>query len=127
MTAKSRPGDPLTQTQRAILEYIYRVACREGRRATTREMCEEFGMSPNGIYNHLRGLARKDYIRFGARSQRARGGTGRGMSASYDLMRLPDGSPFLGLRPIRLTESMPCRCSMQPGSKADVRKTGRRN
>jgi hypothetical protein len=91
-----QPGDPPTDRQVSVLRYIYETIESSGRRPTVREIVARFGMSsPNAIDNHLKALHLRGYIR--------RKGVRRGQVDAYDLLKLPDGSPFRGFRAVRET------------------------
>lgn len=53
----------LTETQKAILEFIYDFRNRNGIAPTHREICEHFGYSSYGtVYKHLKLLQQKGYL-----------------------------------------------------------------
>ena len=54
----------LTETQKAILEFVQDFQGRQGMAPTHREICEHFGYSSYGtVYKHLKLLAAKGYLR----------------------------------------------------------------
>ncbi len=75
----------LTETQKAILEFVQEFQQRQGIAPTHREICEHFGYSSYGtVYKHLKLLAAKGYLRRDWNQK-------RGM----ELLRAIPGSAFL--------------------------------
>jgi SOS regulatory protein LexA len=75
----------LTETQKAILEFVQEFQQRQGIAPTHREICERFGYSSYGtVYKHLKLLAEKGYLRRDWNQK-------RGM----ELLRAIPGSAFL--------------------------------
>lgn len=84
---------PLTDRQRAILEFIVETMCRTGYWPSLRETARRFGYAgTNGVMLHIKALAKKGYIDPGdpdsKRQQKAR------------LLLLPDGTPVKGFAPV---------------------------
>lgn len=63
MGRHSQPGDPLTDRQQAVLDFL-RAYHREYRRpATIRAIQDHMGISnPNGAYMHIKALVSKGYV-----------------------------------------------------------------
>lgn len=60
---ESKPGDPLTDKQRAIFEFIVEHIKEYGSSPTVREIGNKFGIkSPNGVMCHIRSLRKKGMI-----------------------------------------------------------------
>lgn len=77
---------PLTQRQRAVLEFLYAYTLEHGYQPTAREVLARFGLSSLNSYGgHLRALDRKGYLRVA-------GNRGRGV----EFVLWPDGEPFTG-------------------------------
>jgi repressor LexA len=84
----------LTEKQRAILEFLFAAVERDGHQPSLREFMAEFGIgSMNGVACHLKAMQKKGYI-----------GPGNVQARALPLLRLPDGTPFLGFRAIRDAE-----------------------
>lgn len=67
---KNKPGDPLTNRQAAIYDFI-KEEIEKGLPPTVREIMREFNMrGPNGVVCHLKSIQQKGYIR---REKKARG------------------------------------------------------
>jgi SOS-response transcriptional repressor LexA len=90
---RSTPGAPLTPRQAAVLSLIYATIEAQGRRPTFREIMGLWGLrSTQGVTNYMRSLERKGYVRLHP--------TAAGRPRPFDLLRRPDGSPFLGFLPV---------------------------
>lgn len=85
---KARPR-PLTERQVEVLRYICEYFEVTGVVPAVREIMRAFGFSStNGVADHLRSIARKGYLT----PSRGQDGT-RGLSRSYRVTHLPDGTP----------------------------------
>lgn len=54
---------PLTERQRAILEFIKDFVREQGLPPTVREIGEHFGLDPHAVHDHLKALERKGYLK----------------------------------------------------------------
>jgi SOS-response transcriptional repressor LexA len=91
MSNSTEPAE-LTEKQRQILDYIYEHLCAYGYQPSMDDLADRFGWAARSAVNpHMRGLRRKGYVQ-----ERYEGN--RGESRALRLLKLPDGSPFLGLR-----------------------------
>lgn len=54
---------PLTNAQGDLLQYILDYTLEHCYQPSVREMCDKFGVTLNAIYDRLKGLQRKGYIR----------------------------------------------------------------
>lgn len=87
-TPKAQPR-PLTDRQAEVLRYICKYFEATGSVPAVREIKQAFGLrSTNGVCDHLRFIALKGYVT----PSREQDGT-RGLSRSYRVIRLPDGTP----------------------------------
>lgn len=93
----------LTDRQREILDWIVGFAREHGMPPTVREIGAEFGISPAGVFGHLKALERKGRLRrgeLGARSLEIIGmpASGRGESAAIPVVgRIAAGAPLLAM------------------------------
>jgi SOS-response transcriptional repressor LexA len=88
MTATEAPA--LTARQAVVLRFLWAGLLRDGIQPSYREIMDHCAIrSPNAIRHQFRRLAGAGYIAQG--SYRCR---------SLSLVRLPDGRPFLGLKPV---------------------------
>jgi len=93
----------LTERQRDILDWIVGFAREHGMPPTVREIGAEFGISPAGVFGHLKALERKGRLRrgeLGARSLEIVGmpASGRGESAAIPVVgRIAAGAPLLAV------------------------------
>jgi SOS-response transcriptional repressor LexA len=93
---RSTPAAPLTPRQAELLTFIYAMIEHQGRRPTFVEMLDHLGVSRNKftVVGYMGALEKKGYLR-----RHPNRGRGRPISP-FTLLRLPDGSPFLGFLPI---------------------------
>ena len=69
---KTKIGDPLTDRQEAILDFIKDYFCDNQCTPTYRAIGEEFGiMSPNGVVSNLQAIEKKGYIEIRKKESRA--------------------------------------------------------
>lgn len=54
---------PLTDRQREVLDFVKGFAAENGYPPTVREVGAHFGLVPRSVFDHLKALARKGYIR----------------------------------------------------------------
>ena len=54
---------PLTERQRAVLEFIRDFVREQGLPPTVREIGEHFGLDPHAAHDHLKALERKGYLK----------------------------------------------------------------
>ena len=54
---------PLTERQREVLEFVRRFAVQQGYPPTVREIGGHFGFVPRSVFDHLKALERKGYLR----------------------------------------------------------------
>ena len=88
MSDESAP--PLSERQRAVMDFLFRHTCTYGFQPSVRELAEHLGSATtNAASNHLEALERKGYL--GPTSHNTR---------AVRFLRCPDGSPFQGLKPI---------------------------
>jgi repressor LexA len=77
---------PLTQRQRALLDFLYAYTLAHGYQPSARDILDHMGLaSLNGYNRHMRVLARAGYIRLAGK---------RGRGVQFVLW--PDGEPFRG-------------------------------
>jgi repressor LexA len=96
---------PLTERQREVLEFIKDFAAENGYPPTVREIGAHFGFVPRSVFDHLKALARKGYIR--RRSSKSRSleildGDGEGRRATRSrsvplVGRVAAGRPLLAV------------------------------
>ena len=62
---------PLTARQREVLEFIRKFMTNEGYPPTVREIGAHFGFVPRSVFDHLKALERKGYLRRAASKSRS--------------------------------------------------------
>jgi SOS-response transcriptional repressor LexA len=83
---RTQAGDPLTERQAEIFEYLYEITRDTGCQPTYRETMDRFGIqSTNGLSCQIKAFADKGWIEAGT-------GDKRGIR----FLRRPDGRPFTG-------------------------------
>lgn len=83
---------PLTARQREVLEFVRQFMAKAGYPPTVREIGAHFGFVPRSIFDHLKALERKGYLR-------------RDGSKSRSLQILEPGSPVIPHSAIRKPQS----------------------
>ena len=83
---------PLTARQREVLEFVRQFMAKAGYPPTVREIGAHFGFVPRSIFDHLKALERKGYLR-------------RDGAKSRSLQILESGSPVIQQSAIRNPQS----------------------
>src|SRR5512143_4226659 len=83
---------PLTARQREVLEFVRQFMAKAGYPPTVREIGAHFGFVPRSIFDHLKALERKGYLR-------------RDGAKSRSLQLLESGSPSNSQSAIRNPQS----------------------
>jgi repressor LexA len=106
---------PLTARQREVLEFVRRFAAEQGYPPTVREIGGHFGFVPRSVFDHLRAIERKGYLR--RRSSKARSleildGGGRSVRAPAGVAvpivgRVAAGAPLLAEQNLEGTLPVP--------------------
>ena len=96
---------PLTDRQREVLDFVKAFAAENGYPPTVREIGAHFGFVPRSVFDHLKALARKGYVR--RRSSKSRclevlEGDGKGRRAAHTrslplVGRVAAGRPLLAV------------------------------